>query len=354
VKVLAGGECRSSESRDRFAHEARAIAALDHPHICALYDVGEQDGIDYLVMPLLDGETLAARLARRPLPLAQALPIAVQIADALDRAHRAGFVHRDLKPGNIMLVAAPSSQAGVPQVKLLDFGLAKLSAPTTSGAVSALSTLTAGVPGLTESGAIVGTPQYMAPEQVEGKAVDSRTDVFAFGAVLHEMLSGRRAFEGDSAAGVIAAILERQPPALSTLQPEVPPALDAIVRRCLAKSPDARFQSAADLRFALESLPLTTSMSATASTASRQANTSRNRWRAAALVGLAVALPSTWWLVRARSSSDAADVPTVLNPQQVTNSVGVEDYPSWSPDGRTLAFAADPLGHSVEVGNWDI
>jgi hypothetical protein len=219
--------------------------------------------------------------------------------------------------------------------------------------VSALSTLTAGVPGLTESGAIVGTPQYMAPEQVEGKAVDSRTDLFAFGAVLHEMLSGRRAFEGDSAAGVIAAILERQPPALSTLQPEVPPALDAIVRRCLAKSPDARFQSAADLRFALDSLNLLSATSAVSATTARAATVSGNRWRVPTLLVAAVVLTGAGWLLSTRAPSESTGVPNLLNPLQVTNAIGVEDYPTWSPDGRTVAYAANPLGEP-NAGNWDI
>src|SRR5262245_7191715 len=235
IKVLLAASGGSAHARERFEREARAVAALNHPHICTLHDAGHHEGIDFLVMEHLDGETLAARLARGPLPLDRAMAIAVQIASALDAAHRAGIVHRDLKPGNVMLTKGGA--------KLLDFGLAKATAailgrdPTRAPSAS----------DLTIPGTILGTVQYMAPEQIEGREADARTDIFAFGAMFYEMIAGRKAFEGGSEASVMAAILEREPPPLSSVQPLAPPALDRIVTTCLAKDPDDRWQTARDL-----------------------------------------------------------------------------------------------------------
>ena len=246
VKVLAAGVASDPEFRERFDREARSISALDHPHICALYDIGEHEGLAYLVMQHLEGETLAARLQRGPLPLDHALTYAIQIAGALDQAHRRGIVHRDLKPGNVMLTKTGA--------RLLDFGLAKAAPPAVSGtAATALadSPRVGGLP-LTAQGAILGTFQYMAPEQIEGRAVDARADIFAFGAVLYEMVTGRRAFEGPTQASLIAAILEREPPSLATIAPMTPPQLDHVVRRALAKNPDDRWQIARDLVWQLE------------------------------------------------------------------------------------------------------
>jgi serine/threonine-protein kinase len=245
--------------RQRFDREARTISQLDHPHICPLYDVGEQPPaagtgppIAYLVMQYLEGETLADRLLRGALPLDQALAIAMQVADALDKAHRAGVVHRDLKPGNIMLAGATRKGASTapPVAKLLDFGLAKTAAAAAGGA--GLSMLPTTPAGLTMQGAILGTFQYMAPEQLEGQEADARTDIFAFGAVLYEMLTGGKAFEGRSHASLIAAILEHQPPALSSVTAGMPGHLDHVLRRCLAKSPDERWQTASDLHSELK------------------------------------------------------------------------------------------------------
>ena len=240
IKVLPASFSSDAVARERFDREARSIAALNHPHICTLYDVrhevvsGADSPVDFLVMEYLEGETLAARLARGPLPANLVLRHAIEIAEALDKAHRHGIVHRDLKPGNVMLTKAGA--------KLLDFGLAKASASGTPGATSAVT-----LEPLTGAGMIVGTVPYMAPEQVEGRDTDARTDIFAFGTLVHEMATGRRAFEGRSQASIIAAILDAQPPAISTLQPVLPGALDHIVRRCLAKDPDERWQSAHDL-----------------------------------------------------------------------------------------------------------
>jgi eukaryotic-like serine/threonine-protein kinase len=237
IKVLPPHLADKPELRERFEREARTIASLNHPHICTLHDIGHQDGIDFLVMEYLEGETLAQRLVKGPLPLEQVLQYAIEISDALDKAHRKGVTHRDLKPGNIMLTKSGT--------KLLDFGLAKLrqdAAPAVpfSQASTAKDTLTA-------HGTILGTLQYMAPEQLEGKEVDARTDIFAFGAVVYEMATGKKAFEGSSQASLIAAILEREPPAMSSLQPMTPPALDRVVKRCLAKEPEKRWQTGSDL-----------------------------------------------------------------------------------------------------------
>ena len=236
IKVLPADFAADAGLRERFEREAKLIAALSHPHICALHDVGRQENTDFLVMEHLDGETLETRLTKRALPTDQALQLAIQIADALAAAHRAGIVHRDLKPGNVMLTRTGA--------KLLDFGLAKAAAPAVAGRLSMLPTTP---PGLTQQGTILGTFQYMAPEQLEGRDADARTDIFAFGAVLYEMLTGRRAFDAASHASLIAAILERDPPPVSLLRPRTTAALDRIVAKCLVKDPEARWQSARDL-----------------------------------------------------------------------------------------------------------
>src|SRR5258706_11492379 len=239
IKVLPTHLADRSDLRERFEREARTIASLNHPHICTLFDIGQQDGIDYLVMEYLEGETLAQRLQKGPLPLEQVLQYAIEISDALDKAHRKGVTHRDLKPGNIMLTKSGT--------KLLDFGLAKLKQEVAPANVQLSELPTANDP-LTAQGTIVGTLQYMAPEQLEGKEeVDARTDIFPFGAVVYEMATGKRAFEGKSQASLIAAILEREPPAMSSLQPMTPPALDRVVRKCLSKEPDKRWQAASDV-----------------------------------------------------------------------------------------------------------
>jgi eukaryotic-like serine/threonine-protein kinase len=238
IKILPGHLADRAELRERFEREARTIASLNHPHICTLYDIGHQDGIDYLVMEYLEGETLAERLKKGPLPLVQVLQYAIEIADALDKAHRKGITHRDLKPGNIMLTKTGT--------KLLDFGLAKLTQETTPANISLSKLPTANDP-VTAQGTIVGTLQYMAPEQLEGKGVDARTDIFAFGVVVYEMATGKKAFEGKSQASVIGAILKDDPPPIGSLQPMTPPALDRVVKKCLAKEPEKRWQGASDL-----------------------------------------------------------------------------------------------------------
>ena len=236
IKVLPEHVASDPDLKQRFEREAKTVAALSHPNICPVFDVGEQDGINFLVMEYLDGQTLAQRLEKGALPLDQALTIAIEIADALDKAHRQGIVHRDLKPANIMLTKAGA--------KLLDFGLAKLKKPEQAGGLSALPTQPAD---LTQEGAILGTFQYMAPEQLEGQEADARTDIFAFGAVVYEMVAGRKAFQGKSQASLIAAIMHVDPPSLSSLQVMSPTALDHVVRTCVAKDPDSRWQTAGDI-----------------------------------------------------------------------------------------------------------
>jgi eukaryotic-like serine/threonine-protein kinase len=249
IKVLPAHLSSEPQRRERFEREARAISALNHPHICTLYDIGREGATDYLVMELVEGETLATRLDKGALPTEQVLRLGAEIADALDKAHRLGITHRDLKPGNIML-----TKAGI---KLLDFGLAKFTAPTAPAASNAETALATKLPAdpakpLTGEGIIVGTFQYMAPEQIEGGEADARSDIFSFGAVLYEMATGRKAFSGKTPASVIAAVLAAEPTPISALQPMTPPALQRLVKICLAKDPDERFQSAHDLSLQLK------------------------------------------------------------------------------------------------------
>ena len=223
-----------AELRERFEREARTIASLNHPHICTLYDIGHQDGIDFLVMEYLEGETLAQRLLKGPLPLEQVLQYAIEIADALDKAHRKGVTHRDLKPGNIMLTKSGT--------KLLDFGLAKLKQEAAPAARPLSQLPTANDPSRRRERSSARCNTWRRSKS-KAREVDARTDIFAFGAVVYEMATGKRAFEGKSQASVIAKILETDPPPMSSLQPMTPPALDRVVKKCLAKEPDERWQS---------------------------------------------------------------------------------------------------------------
>jgi serine/threonine-protein kinase len=343
IKVLPTELSADPDRRTRFEREARAIAALNHPHICTLHDIGTHEGTTYLVMEHLPGQTLADRLRKGPLPLPQALDIAAQIADALAAAHRQGIIHRDLKPGNVMLTKAGA--------KLLDFGLAKLAGHGAELAVAQLaSTATRSAP-LTAEGTIIGTLQYMAPEQVEGKPADARTDLWALGSMLYEMLAGKRAFEGTSAASVMGNILNGEPVALATLQPLTPPGVERVVRRCLAKQPDDRWESAHDIADELRWMGESAGTGAATGT--------RLQWprnlRTALVIAGALLLVSTGvgltWLLRlppppvslARLSLEVRPGEE-LNaggavPLFVTTPGGSRTALSWTPDGQALVFA---------------
>src|SRR6202795_4333611 len=278
IKVLPTHLAGRAELRERFEREAKTIASLNHPHICTLYDTGHQDGTDFLVMEYLEGDTLAHRLLKGPLPLDQVLRYSIEISDALDKAHRKGVTHRDLKPGNIMLTKAGT--------KLLDFGLAKLKQEAVPAIPeSQLPTMKSAITG---EGTILGTLQYMAPEQVESKEVDARTDIFAFGAVVYEMATGKKAFEGKTSASVMAKILKAEPPSMASLQPMTPPALDRVVKKCLAKEPEKRWQAASDVCDELKWIAEGGSQAGLAPTAATKSI--RGRWRGARLWGAAFLL----------------------------------------------------------------
>ena len=330
LKILPQHLSERAELRERFEREARAVSSLNHPHICTLYDIGEQDGIHYLVMEHLVGETLEARLAKGPLPLEQTLEYAIQIADALDKAHRQGVVHRDLKPSNIMLVKSGA--------KLLDFGLAKLQAADTPTNLSALPTEQAN---LTAEGTILGTLQYMAPEQLEGKEADSRTDIFAFGAVVYEMATGKKAFEGKSQASLIAAIMGQDPRPMAELQPMTPQLLDWVVKRCLAKEPDERVQTAADLmaelRLVTEVGTPVPSPAVTAPAAWKVAIP----WSIALLIAVAAGV-GFWILTRPLPQPLTKFVITPSSSTALTNDTGNDV--AISPDGRHVVYRV--LGES--------
>ena len=332
IKVLPEHVAADPDLKQRFDREARTVAALNHPHICTLHDIGNQDGIDFLVMEYLDGETLQQRLEKGALPLDQALTVAIEIADALDKAHRQGIVHRDLKPGNIMLTKAGA--------KLLDFGLAKLKPVEQSGGLSALPTQEAP---LTQEGAILGTFQYMAPEQLEGQEADTRTDIFSFGAVVYETVTGRKAFEGKSQASLISAIMTGDPPAMSELQVMSPPALDQIVSACLTKSPDDRWQSAADIGRQLTWLK--DAGMGEGQPGRELTSGTRGRGRAvglpmalAAAVGSAlVAAGAVWWSIQPTPMPlDQTQFDVVPPPGDRILPEGI----ALSPDGSTLVYVA--------------
>jgi Tol biopolymer transport system component len=334
IKLLLADKSERGVTKERFQSEAKAVSSLNHPHICALYDVGEQDGRDYLVMELVEGETIARRLARGPLPSDQVLRLAIEIAEALDHAHRHGIVHRDLKPGNVMLTKGGA--------KLLDFGLAKWHSKGRAHLLESLETTTREPP-LTGDGQVVGTLRYMAPEQLEGKSVDARTDLFAFGALVHEMATGRRAFEATSEASLVAAILETDPPPISTLQPLSPPALDRVVKKCLAKDPDERWQTARDLADALKWVSHDSSQGA-ASRSGRIApvvgkGSARRLIAGAATVLLGAAVGAGWWIWRQTSRPlQATDL------RLISTFSGEHWAASFSPDGNFVAFLREVEG----------
>jgi eukaryotic-like serine/threonine-protein kinase len=335
IKILPAQFSSDPVRKQRFEREAKTISSLNHPHICVLHDVGSQDGVDYLVMECVEGETLAKRLEKGALSPEQVLKIGAQIAAALDKAHRNGVVHRDLKPGNIMMT--PSG------AKLLDFGLAKPAA-----AMASVATMTATVAKqspATEQGTIVGTFQYMSPEQIEGKELDGRSDLFSLGAVLYEMLTGQRAFDGKSQLSVASAILEKEPAAISAVKPMTPPTLDHAIRRCLAKDPEERWQTARDLELELKWIG---ESGAQVMRAEVGAERSVLGWRAFALgattllLGAAIASLATWNLKPTLPRPVSRTVITLPAGQHLA---GLEQPAvTLSPDGSMLAYVATQGG----------
>jgi serine/threonine protein kinase len=340
IKVLPAALTADPDARQRLDREAKAVAALSHPHICSLFDIGHQDGTDFLVMEFLEGETLAERLTRGKLPLDEALRTGIQIADALGTAHKAGIIHRDLKPGNVMLTTRGAT--------LLDFGLAKPPPVALSAAVTQVATQQP----FTSAGTLVGTLQYMAPEQLQGLSADARTDVFAFGCVLYEMVTGRRAFTGDSPASVIAAILEREPAPMAGGSEPIPvPVLDAIVRTCLAKNPDDRWWSAHDVGVALARL---------GRVAEPPTHPRASRWPArwsALGWGIAALFFATTIAAVYRSNGRPEDGSTMSAVKSVIDFPNlVLGFPNLSPDGRYVsmfAFSGDQEGRRVVVRRLD-
>ena len=343
VKVLTAHVADSPEQRERFEREARAVAAINHPNICTLFDVGREPPsssgppMDFIVMEFLDGETVAQRLERGPMPVAEALPIAVEVAEALDTAHRQGIVHRDLKPTNVML-----TETGV---RLLDFGLAKQHEAGAPGTLTSAPTRTA----LTMEGSILGTLHYMSPEQLDGKPADARSDVFSFGATLYEMVSGRRPFDADSQASVIGAILKDAPAPLREIEPGIPRRLDRVVRTCLAKDPEDRWQTMRDLKRELQWIDPTgeadepdpePGAAAAAAPAGRAVGTGW-RYALALLVTAAVTAAAAWTL---KPAADAPPLPVQrftidLAPgQTLTGALAV------SPDGRHVVYGVEDDG----------
>ena len=377
VKVLPTNLCSDPSLRQRLEREAKAVSKLSHPHICTLYDIGHQDGVDFLVMELVEGETLEHRLTRGPLLTEQMIRLAAQIADALAKAHKQGITHRDLKPSNIMLTKSGT--------KLMDFGLAKESGPAPLAA--ALTEMTAEQAKLTVEGTIVGTFQYMAPEQLEGKEADARTDIFSLGEVIYEMATGKPAFSGKSRASLIAAILSSEPQPMAALQPMTPPAMERVVRKCLAKDPDERWQTASDLASELNWIAEGGSQAGEA----RRVPAGRRRWKRASwllaapffLLLLAAGM-ALWNASNQRQrplyfhtavpfpandlalSPDGRMLAMVAYSAQANNyalwtyEVGGRrtssldgtqgaSYPFWSPDGKFIGFFADGKLKKVDV-----
>ena len=336
IKILPSEFADNAQLKQRFEREAKTISQLNHPHICMLHDVGHDDGTDYLVMELLEGESLAERLAKGPLPLDQVLRIGIEIASALDRAHRQGVVHRDLKPGNIMITRGGA--------KLLDFGLAKMSS---GGALSLATAMATEQKPLTQEGTIVGTFQYMAPEQLEGQEADARGDLFAFGAVLYEMLTGKRAFEGKTKASLIASILDRDPVSVTMLQPVTPPALEHVIETCLQKDPEARWQTAHDVLLELKWIDRAGSgAGAPAVTGRRRRLRERGAWMIAALAGLA-ALGTAGWHVLTRQTPLVIES-SILAPDKAAFGFDANIGPmALSRDGRWMAFIATADGRNM-------
>lgn len=325
IKVLPERTAMNQAMRARFEREAKTISSLNHPNICTLYDIGRENGVDYIVMEYLEGVTIAERVKKGPIPITEALEIASEIADALDKAHRQGLIHRDLKPANVILTKEGA--------KLLDFGLAKVS--VSGGVVEGISGLTQTSP-LTGTGTIVGTIQYMAPEQLEGSEADARSDIFAFGGVLYQMITGKRPFDGKSQANMIAAIIERTPAPLTSIVPLTPPGLDRLTRKCLEKNPDKRWQSANDLADELRWLLHSGSQAGLpAPVAAKRKFRLRLGWVIATIAIIIAGYYSFKWHTLSEPAKNL--IRFEISPGEQLQSIS---WPQISPDGRHLAFKA--------------
>jgi serine/threonine protein kinase len=325
LKVLPAEKMCDPERKRRFVQEAKAASALNHPNIITIYDIDQQDGVDFIAMEFVPGKSLDQLIPRKGLRLNEALKHAIQVADALATAHAAGIVHRDLKPGNVMV-----NDKGL--VKVLDFGLAKLTEQGAAGEFARTQTI-AETP-KTDEGTIVGTVSYMSPEQAEGKKVDARSDIFSFGSLLYEMLTGRRAFQGDSKMSTLAAILNREPEPAEQIAKDIPREVSRILRRCLRKDPERRAHSMADLKLALEEVKEESESGALAETSAAARAKRRKIPLAAALVLLAALTGAALWYLRDSQTPQAA-----LQAVPLTTYPGYENFPSFSPDGKQVAFS---------------
>lgn len=331
IKVLPLHLSNNPDLKQRFEREARAISGLSHPNICALYDIGHQDDIDFLVMEYLEGETLDRRLSKGPLSTEQVLRYGIEIANALNKAHRQKIVHRDLKPSNIMMTKSGA--------KLLDFGLAKLGGELVIQASDGVSALQTEAKELTAEGTILGTLQYMSPEQLEGAEVDERTDIFSFGSVLYEMATGKKAFSGKSQASLISAILKEEPAPISEVQPLSPPALDHVIKKCLAKDPDERWQNAYDVASELKWIAEAGSQSVRIP-AAKTKKAREKLWMiiSALLLLIAIAIASLY--IRRPEQTDPPLVRFTIAPPKDSSFEGTIAV---SPDGKKIAFVANSI-----------
>lgn len=328
LKILPATIAGMPDFKQRFEREAKAISSLNHPNICTLYDIGKQNGTDYLVMEFIEGETLGDRLSKGPMSTEELLPIAIQIADALDKAHKQGLVHRDLKPGNVMLAKDGA--------KLLDFGLAKMQVESNDNKNASV-TLTSA---LTGAGTIVGTMQYMAPEQLEGKEADSRSDIFSFGILLYEMSTGVKAFKGDSQASLIASIMKEKPRSASEIQPLVPPMLEQVINQCLAKDPDQRWQSAGDLKRSLKWVSEGGSQVGLPAVVSRKRKVRELTLTIVSIVLFLAAVTSSYFLWQKYNEPKQVIKAHILAPENNEHLTFAGGSISISPNGEMLAFVA--------------
>ena len=332
IKVLPPEKLADAERKRRFIQEAKSASALNHPHIITIHDIANDNGLDFIVMEYVPGKALNQLVARRGLPLAEALKYAVQIADALAAAHKAGIIHRDLKPANVMVSGAPERSGFV---KVLDFGLAKLTDKADSGDREFTQSVQQDDTPASGEGRIVGTVSYMSPEQAEGKKVDARSDIFSFGSLFYEMVTGRRAFQGESTLSTLSAVLREEPKPASQIVEGLPRELERIIARCLRKNPERRFQTMADLKVALEELKEESDSGSLGMAPARQQRPRRQLvWAGALLAALTLGLGALWFLRPPGKTPEAA-----LNPVPLTTYPGFQFKPSFSPDGNQVAFA---------------